>query len=136
MASVKDKALPDRPFHSRRGLSFGYSNCTQCAVRMPKDQVRGVCRCCIADGDPWDPELGANTENSAGVMSPAPAWSITGLSRFPQLENVQLQLPDGSECTVSLWWLPKGSRWVAQHPLEYPRNRLKSLPGRDSDPAT
>ena len=127
--------MADRSFYSRRGLSFGYNNCSKCAVRMPRNQALPVCRCCAADGDPRHPELGADTEESANLMAPAPGWSITGLSRFPQMESSRLDLPDGTQVAAALWWLPKGSRWVAQHPLEYPRNRLKSLTGRDNDPA-
>jgi hypothetical protein len=128
--------MPDRSFYSKRGLSFGYNNCAQCAVRIPRRQSQPVCRCCAADTDPNHPEVGADTDFSSELMAPAPEWSITGLSRFPQMESARLCLPDGAQVAAALWWLPKGSRWVAQHPLEYPRNRLKSLPGRDTDAAT
>jgi hypothetical protein len=125
--------MPSNSFNPRGGLSFGYNHCRQCAVRIPKNVSQTICRCCAADSDPANFALGADTEESPELMAPAPRWSITGLSRFPQMENVRLQLPDGSMCDAALWWLPKGGRWVAQHPLEYPRNRLRSLTDWDSD---
>lgn len=128
--------MADRSFYPRRGLSFGYNHCTKCAVRIPRTHSLPVCRCCAADADPEHPELGADTETSAHLTAPAPGWSITGLSRFPQMECANLHLPDGTQVAADLWWLPKGGRWVAQHPLEYPLNRLKSLTGRDNDSAT
>ncbi|CAN5902258.1 hypothetical protein BH23ACT12_BH23ACT12_04300 [soil metagenome] len=127
--------MPDRFFNLRRGLAFGYNNCTQCAVRIPRSHEHPLCRCCAAD-TAGNPALSANTTGSSRLMAPAPSWEISGISRLPQIEKFALRQPDGSVCTASVWWLPKGSRWVAQHPLEYPRNRLKSLHGQDSDPAT
>lgn len=105
----------------RRGAATGA--CRECSVRIPKTPGNGLCRCCAAELD--YPE--AFGPDSVRLMPPPPDWTVSSLTRFPRLESSQLILPDGSECDVALWWMPKGNRWVPQHPLEYPHNRLKSL---------
>ncbi|MEX0789656.1 MAG: hypothetical protein WD178_02670, partial [Actinomycetota bacterium] len=110
--------MTDRPFNLRRGLSFGYNNCTQCAVRVPRSHKHSMCRCCAAD-TLGDPVLSADTAESPHLMAAAPSWDISGVNRFPQIENTKLRRADGSVRVAALWWLPKGSRWVAQPPREY-----------------
>ncbi len=117
-----------------RGMSFGISNCWECSVRIPKTHA-SICRCCVADADPNSDSVGANTSQSHRLMPPAPTWAMSNTRRFPQLENVLLIAPDGSECDVALWWMPQRNKWIAQHPLEYPRNRLRSVTGWDIHPA-
>jgi hypothetical protein len=105
----------------RRGTSTG--TCRECSVEIPRSQNSTLCRCCAAELD--YPE--AFGPDSVRLMPPPPTWTVSTLTRFPRLETGQLILTDGSECNVALWWLPKGNRWVPQHPLEYPHNRLKNL---------
>jgi len=119
----------------RRGMASGTGNCRDCSVRIPGHLEPAICRCCAADADPDSDEVGANTGESSRLMPVSPTWSVSGHRRFPRLENIRLALPDGSSCDVALWWMPQGNKWIAQHPLEYPRNRLRSVTGWDNDPA-
>lgn len=105
----------------RSRAKSGNSVCSSCGVMTPKfNQSR--CRCCIADEDPFHRVLGADTLASGELMPPAPMWP-RGMGRFPRLETASR-----GNRMVSLWWVPKGGNWIPQHPLEYPRNRLKDLP--------
>lgn len=108
-----------RKSHSRG--KHGQGACSSCGVQTPKfNQAR--CRCCAADEDPFNRVLGGDTLASGELMAPAPIWP-RGIGKFPRLETAS----SGSRL-VALWWMPKGSNWIPQHPLEYPRNLLKDLP--------
>lgn len=101
----------------------GPAACPTCGVMTPRLSSDGRCRCCLADEDPFHRVLGADTLASGEIMPPVPAWP-KGMGNFPRLETIY-HLGRGGP--LWLWWIPKGGRWIPQHPLEYPRNKLKDL---------
>ena len=97
--------------------------CSACGVLTPNLASDGRCRCCLADDDPFHRVYGADTLASGDIMPPAPIWP-KGVGNFPRLETAFAFNRPGPSW---LWWVPKGRQWVPQHPLEFPRNRLKDL---------
>lgn len=109
-----------------------FATCRECSVGIP---ISGdpTCRCCAADGEPPNTSLSADTTRSPYLMDPMPEWPVEARRNFPKLESARLSRPDGSEADAALWWKHMGTRWIAQHPLEYPRNRLRNRGPWDVD---
>jgi hypothetical protein len=97
--------------------------CMSCGVETPTLTADDRCRCCVADEDPFHRVLGADTLASGDLMPPAPEWP-KGNDNVPRLETVFSFNRGGP---VWVWWMPRGRSWVPQHPLEFPRNKLKDL---------
>lgn len=108
----------------------GTFTCCECSVRIP-DDGSPTCRCCAADSA----LLSADTIRSPYLMAPVPEYPMDARRNFPRLETARLLLRDGSEVDAAVWWKAMGTRWIAQHPLEYPRNRLRSRSGWGFDSA-
>lgn len=113
----------------------GTWTCCECSVRIGSDGS-SICRCCAADSEPLNSALNADTVRSPYLMAPVPDYPVESRRNFPRLETTRLLLRDGSEIDAAVWWKAMGTRWIPQHPLEYPRNRLRSRNdwGLDSAP--
>lgn len=111
----------------RARVKKGRDSCHECSVPVPYGQSHPLCRCCAADANHPSDRAGADTASSVHTLPPAPRWPLGRMNRYPRLERIRLTKPDGTDTETSLWWVPKGQKWVVQHPLEYPRDRLADL---------